>query len=153
MSARPTASRKEEALHLLALYDREPGRVMGTVETQLGVLAGRAQTLLSLTGLTITVTGFSGTTIASTSRLAAGLIVTGLVLVLLGAAQCIAGILAVRWTTSIAPCGLEDALLYALAHRDAKTRAYTRALVLVITGLAAYVLSVSLLLLAVPTRP
>ena len=145
-------SREEEARHLLALYAGDPARVMGTVEVQLNVLAGRAQTLLSLTGLTITVTGFSGTSIASTSRTAATLIVTGLVLVLLGAGQCIAGILAVRWTTSIAPCELEQALLHALARRDEKTRAYTRALALVIAGLTAYVLSVSLLLLAVPAK-
>ena len=110
-AAVPATNREEEARHLLALYAGDPAKVMGTVETQLGVLAARAQTLLSLTGLTITVTGFSGTSIASTSRAAAALIVTGLVLVLLGAGQCIAGILAVRWTTSIAPCTLERALL------------------------------------------
>ena len=62
-------------------------------------------------------------------------------------------LLAVRWTTSIAPCTLERALLHALARRDEKTRAYTRALALVIAGLTAYVLSVSLLLLAVPPKP
>ncbi len=148
--ARSTTRREEEAAHLLALYARDPARVMATVESQLGVLAGRAQTLLSLTGLTITVTGFSGASIAHTSTTAAVLIVSGLVLVLLGAAQCIGGILAVRWTTSLVPCSLEAALLYALARRDEKTRAYMRALYLVVAGLSAYVISVSLLLLSAP---
>ncbi len=146
VGARPAASREEEADHLLALYGADPVRVMATIEAQLDSLAARSQTLLSLTGITITVTGFSGSNIAKTGLAAAVLIVTGLVLVLAGAALCIGGILAVRWTTSLAPCPLKSAVLHALARRDQKTRAYSRALVLVIAGLTAYVASVSLLL-------
>ena len=155
MGANRARSREEEADHLLALYGGEPARVMGTVETQLAVLASRAQTLLSLTSITITVTGFSGASIAKSGPLAAALIVLGLVFVLLGAALAISGILAVEWTTAIAPAPLRDALLHALARRDEKTQAYSRALYFVITGLAAYVASVSLLLLgaAGPPRP
>ena len=145
--ARRASSPEEEADHLLALYAGDAGRVMSTIESQLQSLASRAQTLLSLTGITITVTGFSGASIAKSSPMAAVLIVGGLVLVLFGAALCIAGILAVQWTTALAPCELRPAVLYALARRDEKTRAYSRALVLVALGLSAYVASVSLLLL------
>lgn len=144
---RTASTREEEADHLLALYGNDASRVMATIESQLNGLASRAQTLLSLTGITITVTGFSGASIAKTSFTAAVLIVTGLVLVLAGAALCIGGILSVRWTTSLAPCSLRDALLHAMARRDEKTRAYGRALTLVMLGLSAYVASVSLLLL------
>lgn len=150
MSAQVAKSREDEAAHLLALYHDDAGRVMATIESQLGILATRAQTLLSLTGITITVTGFSGSNIARTSNLAAALVILGLVLVLVGAAVCITGILAVRWTTQLAPCTLKDALIYALERRDAKTRAYSLALVLVAAGLAAYVASVALLLARAP---
>lgn len=146
-SARPSTSREEEADHLLALYDGDAGRVMATIESQLNSLASRAQTLLSLAGITITVTGFSGASIAKTSAIAAILIVSGLVLVLVSAGLCIGGILAVSWTTSLAPCSLRSSVLFALARRDSKTIAYSRALVLAILGLSAYVASVSLLLL------
>lgn len=145
--ARASTTREEEADHLLALYGNDAGRVMATIESQLNGLASRAQTLLSLTGITITVTGFSGASIAKTSLTAAVLIVTGLVLVLAGAALCIGGILSVKWTTSLAPCSLREAALHAMARRDEKTRAYGRALTLVMAGLSAYVASVSLLLL------
>lgn len=147
MTATLATSREEEADHILALYGNDAARVMATIEGQLQGLASRAQTLLSLTGITITVTGFSGATIAKTSVLAAILIVTGLVLVLAGAGLCIGGILGVRWTTSLAPCSLRDALLHAMKRRDEKTVAYDRALKLVGAGLSAYVASVSLLLM------
>lgn len=145
--ARPARTREEETEHLLALYDGDATRVLALVDGQLQSLAARAQTLLSLTGITITVTGFSGANIAKTSVAAAVLIVAGLVFVLVGAALCIGGILVVRWTTQIAPCPPRDAVLYALENRDRKTLAYGRALTFVILGLSTYVASVALLLL------
>ncbi|HQY65600.1 MAG TPA: hypothetical protein PK141_29620, partial [Polyangiaceae bacterium] len=42
-AAVPATNREEEARHLLALYAGDPAKVMGTVETQLGILAARAQ--------------------------------------------------------------------------------------------------------------
>jgi hypothetical protein len=146
-------TRDEETRHLIQLYDRDAAKIMARVEGQLALLASRAQTMLSLAGITITVTGFSGANIARSGRLAAILLVTGLVVVMLAASMAMSGILSVRWTTELPPCSLEEAIHAALDVRDAKTRAFDRSLRLLVLGLALYVASVGLLLLGASMGP
>jgi hypothetical protein len=140
------SSRKEEIDHLLKLYDNRAEPIMARLEGQLSILATRAQTLLSLAGLTITVTGFSGASIARSSTFAMWLCVGGLLTVLISAAMTILGILRVEWTTQMKPCELPEAIDHALELRDAKTRAFSRALVVLVLGLGLYVSSVTMLL-------
>lgn len=142
----PLATRDEEVQHLLSLYEGNAVAILGRIDGQLSILAARAQTLLSLAGITITVTGFSGANIARSGPVAAWLLVVGLVCVLVAAAVTMVGILRVRWTTQMKPCGLEEAIRFALARRDEKTGAYSRALGLLVVGLSLYVSSVGLLL-------
>ncbi len=142
-----SATRDDESRHLLQIYDGDAAKIMERIDGQLSILSARAQTLLSLAGITITVTGFSGASIARSGRVAAVLLVSGLVVVLLAASVAMRDILVVRWTTSIAPCSLEAAIHSALDVRDAKTRAFSRALGLLVLGLALYVASVAYLLL------
>jgi hypothetical protein len=144
--ARPAATRDEETRHLLALYDRDAAKIMTRIEGHLTILSARAQTLLSLAGITVTVTGFSGASIARSGRVAATLLVAGLVVVMIAAAVAMHGILGVRWTTSLSPCSLEQAIEAALEVRDAKTRAFSFSLRLLVLGLSLYVASVALLL-------
>jgi hypothetical protein len=144
---RPARDRDEEARHILALYERDPARILARIEDQLAILSARTQTLLSLAAVTITVTGFSGTSIARSGLPAACLLVSGLVCVLVGAAVGIRGILKVRWTTSFAPCSLESTLVGALELRDQKTRAFGAALRLLVVGLSLYVASIAILLI------
>ncbi len=136
-----------EVAHLVELYQGDAAKIMARVESQLMILATRAQTILSLAGITITVTGFSGASIAKTGRLASAAIVAGLVLVLVSAAITMTGILRVEWTTKLGGAGLDDAVRAAIRIRDSKTVAYSRALKLLIVGLALYVASVAMLLL------
>jgi len=147
MTARRAANADEEADHLLQLYEGDAARVAAMLQGQLGNLATRAQMLLQLAGLTITVTGFSGANIARSGTAAAVLVVSGLVTVLLGASLSMGGILAIRWTTQLAPCEPREAIVSAIEMRDRKTRAFSRSLALLIVGLALYIASVSLLLL------
>ena len=121
---------------------------MGVLHGQLQNLTGRAQMLLQLAGLTITVTGFSGANIARSGHMAALLVVSGLVLVLVAASLSMGGILRIRWMTQLAPTSLRESAIYALKMRDAKTRVFGRSLALLIIGLAMYIGSVSLLLLS-----
>jgi hypothetical protein len=146
-AARRATSAEEEADHLLSLFDGDATKILPLLQSQLTSLAGRAQMLLQLAGLTITVTGFSGAAIARSGKLAAILVVAGLVVVLLGASLSMGGILRIRWTTQLAPCPPRDAILATLQMRDRKTQAFSRSLVLLIIGLALYIGSVSLLLL------
>ncbi|MFO0674935.1 MAG: hypothetical protein U0169_00235 [Polyangiaceae bacterium] len=138
---------EEEADHLLALYDGDAPKILAVVQEQFVMLASRAQTLLSLAGITITVTGFSGATIARSGRAAASLLVSGLVVVLVAATFAMSGILRVEWASRMKRASARDAVVRALALRDAKTRAYGRALQLLLVGLALYVSSIALLLL------
>ena len=147
-TVRRAANAGEEADHLLELYGGDATRVVTRLEQQLSLLASRAQMLLQLAGLTITVTGFSGANIARSGRLAAILVVSGLVVVLVAASLSMGGILRVQWTTQLAPCPAREAILENIALRDAKTRAFGRSLALIIVGLALYMASVSLLLLS-----
>ncbi len=150
-AARPdvhhNATRDDEARHLLDLYGGNAVPIMERIESQLSILSGRAQTLLSLAGITVTVTGFSGASIARSGKPAAILLVSGLVVVMVAASMAMRGILTVRWTTAIAPCSLEKAIHSALDVRDAKAEAFSRSLRLLILGLSLYVASVAYLLL------
>lgn len=143
----PPATPEQEVEHLLRLYDGDAAKIMSELQSQLSILANRAQTLLSLAGITITVTGFSGASIAKTGPLSAALLVAGLVIVLVAAAIAMNGILRVRWTTSLPPCELPEALLATIEVRDVKTRRFDLALRLLVIGLSLYVSSVALLLL------
>lgn len=145
--ARRATTPHEEADHLLALYDADAGKILSVLEGQLANLTSRAQMLLQLAGLTITVTGFSGTSIAHTGPLAAVLVVSGLVLVLVAASLSMGGILRIRWMTQLAPTTLRASIVYAIEMRDAKTRVFGRSLALLIVGLFLYIGSVGLLLL------
>jgi len=147
MNERPVATVEQETNHLLQLYGNDAAKIMSQLQSQLSILANRAQTLLSLAGITITVTGFSGANIARTGRLSATLLVGGLVLVLASAAIAMNGILRVRWTTQLPPCELEDAIRATLEVREMKTRNFSLALRLLVIGLTLYVSSVALLLL------
>ena len=144
---RRAASAEEEADHLWSLYGGDAPKIMGLLQQQLTNLAMRAQMLLQLAGLTITVTGFSGANIARSGTVAAVLVVSGLVTVLLGASLSMGGILTVRWTTQLAPCPPREAILETIRLRERKTRAFARSLALLIVGLAMYIGSVPLLLL------
>lgn len=144
---RRASSAQEEADHLLALYGADAAKIMAVLESQLSNLTSRAQTLLQLAGLTITVTGFSGASIARTGQLAAILVVSGLVLVLVAASLSMGGILRIRWITQLAPTTLRNAIVSAIQMREAKTRMFGRSLALLIVGLFLYIGSVGLLLL------
>lgn len=68
MRARRAERPEDEADHLMALYGGDGPRIMGLLQDQLNSVANRAQVLLQLAGLTITVTGFA----ARTSRAPGG---------------------------------------------------------------------------------
>lgn len=147
MTVRRARDAEEEADHLLALYDGDAAKITGVLHDQLSNVANRAQTLLNLAGLTITVTGFSGASIARSGTLAAILVVSGLVTVLVGASLSMGGILRIQWMTQLAPASLKETIVHTIELRDAKTRAFSRSLALLIVGLALYIGSVAILLL------
>ena len=76
----------KEAQNLYRLTDKQMMRSLEVLERQMNVLHTRSQVLLSLAGIVVTVTGFSGRVIAGTGIFAKITIVLGLSVVLLCAA-------------------------------------------------------------------
>lgn len=137
-----------EAKNILDLCGGDRLRAFEMVQAQLGVLVLRTQVMLSLSGIVITVTGFSGRAIAQTSLLARASVVCGLFLVLAAAAVAVGGVLRLRWITQ--ELGVEplQMLERGIAIRDRKSRYLRVALLLFVTGFGLYCLAVAQLLLA-----
>lgn len=138
---------RTEAQRILTLA-RDPLKAYEIVERQLAVLVLRTQVMLSLCGIVITVTGFSGRAIAETGPLARLSIVSGLSLVLFAAAVAIGGVLRLKWLTQRMSDDPLQTLVRGIEVRDKKSRFLAVALVLFVAGFALYCLAIAQLLLA-----
>lgn len=138
----------QEADRILELVDGHRLTAYQMIERQLGVLVLRTQVMLSLCGIVITVTGFSGRAIAQTSPLARYSIATGICVVLMAAIVAIWGVLRLQWLTQSIVSDTRAMLIRGLEIRYRKTRFLTAALVLFALGFAFYVLAIVQLLWA-----
>lgn len=143
-------TREEETRRILLLTGGDFMRAFELVERQLAVLVLRTQVLLSLAGIVITVTGFSGRTIAQTSVLARTMIAGGIAIVLVSAAVAIVGVLRLRWMTEVIGNSPEETIAKMLGHRDRKSRFLAVAMVLFVAGFTLYVVAIALMLLSTP---
>jgi len=146
------ATAREEAERILALAERNTLRAYEIVNQQLSVLVLRTQVILSLSGIVVTVTGFSGRAIAETSALARLSIASGILVVLASAAVAIWGVLRLSWMTQTIDADPIVMLTRGIAIRDRKSRFLRAALVLFIAGFALYCFAIAQLLLAAKPR-
>jgi hypothetical protein len=109
---------------------------------QFNVLQTRAQLLLTLATLALTITGFSGPRIASAGAFNRNALAVGLTLVLVSVVLVLTVGLRIRWVTQFRGATDEQLLVSILTYRDAKTRGLGRQLVLLVAGLTAYVTGV-----------
>lgn len=145
MDAHPGAT--AEAKKILELNDNNRMAALEVAQKQLDTVYARAQVLISLAGIVVTVTGFSGRLIAGSSRLAQGFLVAGLFVTLASAIWVFLRVMRVRWVTRLACEDPEHALANALHRRDRKTRAYAVGGLALFIGLALYCISIALMLL------
>ncbi len=138
----------DEVKRIMALTRGDTGRAYELVQSQFSVLVLRTQVMLSLSGIVITVTGFSGRAIAQTSELARNLVAVGILVVLGAAAVAIGGVLRLRWLTQELTDDLEQTLTRMLDIRDQKSRYLNVALLLFVSGFACYCVSIALMLLS-----
>ena len=138
---------KLEAETILVLKNNELMAALEVVQQQLNVLYTRAQVLLSLAGVVVTITGFSGRLIAGTSSLAQFFLIAGLFVSLSSAIWVFLKVMRVRWVTIMACNNQETALEQALIHRNRKTSAYSIGGKILCLGLLFYCLSIALMLL------
>ena len=134
----------EEVKRIMTLTRGDPVRAYELVQSQFSVLVLRTQVMLSLSGIVITVTGFSGRSIAQTSELARNLVAVGIMVVLGAAAVAIGGVLRLRWLTQELTDDTEQTLNRMLEIRDRKARYLNVALLLFVCGFACYCVSIAL---------
>jgi hypothetical protein len=122
-------------------------RIYEIVNQQLNVIHMRAQSLIALGSVVITVTGFSGRIIADTNRWAQLLIVTGIALVGVAAGITLTRVMPLRWVTSYMDLPPREWLLTALRRRTAKNRALRTALIFMTLGMVSYLMSIAIMLM------
>lgn len=142
------STRSDEIARIVAMCGGDHRAAYELIERQLAVLVLRTQVLLSLSGIVITVTGFSGRAIAESGALARGCIAAGILVVLAAALVAIGGVLRLRWLTQVIGKDLEETLTRGLALRDAKSRFLGAAMILFGVGFSLYCVAIAQLLLA-----
>jgi len=146
------ATARQEAEQILKLSRGDEQRAYDMVERQLSVLVLRTQVMLSLSGIVITVTGFSGRAIAETSNLARWSIASGIMIVLLSAAAAIWGVLRLSWLTQTIDEDALTMLTRGVEIRNAKSRFLRASLILFIAGFSLYCFAIAQLLIAAQPR-
>ncbi|MEA3188658.1 MAG: hypothetical protein QOD99_2488 [Chthoniobacter sp.] len=140
----------EEAAHMLSMRGGTTGLAacLDLISQQLTVIQTRSQLLLTLSTLTLTITGFSGPQIARTSPFARVAIVLGISCVLLSTILILLSSLRVKWVTQFAGPDPKTTLVEVLRYRNFKTGFYVWELSLIVLGLASYVASLVTYLLS-----
>jgi hypothetical protein len=142
-SDRDTLSPQEELDFLQEIYGQNrEDRLIEILTDAFNVLQNRAQMLLSLITITLTITGFSGPQIAQSSLLGRVAIICGLFFVLLSALVLMAGPLRLTWCTRRREENIEQSLVKLIVQRNRRTDRYHLAAVLLVIGLIGYVGSV-----------
>lgn len=137
---------KEEANKILLLTNQDMLKALELLEKQLNTLHARAQVLMSLAGIVVTVTGFSGRLIAATSLISQILVIAGLVTVLISAIWVFAQVMGVKWVTAGLTENHSESLERIIERRNRKTRAYSRGGVMLCIGLILYSIAFGMML-------
>jgi len=134
----------EEELHyLLEIHGKDNySKVFDVLVKQFDVLQSRAQLLLGLITICLTITGFSGPRIAESSTFSKVSIVYGLVFVLIAAVMILLGPLQLRWGTRRCAETMQESLFLLIDRRNKRTQRYHLASVFLVIGLTGYVGSV-----------
>lgn len=140
-------SEQKEAGNLLQLYGNDFPRILDLLERQLNTLSMRAQLLMTLAGIVVTVTGFSGRLIAGTHVLAQWAIIVGLFFVLSSVVWVLTQVMALRWITRELNQDAHEAIVTVLTTRNRKTRAFLIGTWILCFGLFIYSIAVSIMLL------
>lgn len=143
----PWEEREIDAIFSRFSPDEDPVPVYDIIDGQLNVMHNRSMALIQLAGVVITVTGFSGRIIADTNLAAQLCIITGLSLVLVSAAICLAFVMPIRWITSYIHLPPRTWLLTALRRRRRKNKAFGIASMILVVGLVFYIVAISIMLL------
>jgi cytochrome bd-type quinol oxidase subunit 1 len=136
----------DEARRILEIHNGDAGSALAVLERQLALLKARADVMMSLAGIIITVTGFSGRLIASTDRLAQVAIITALACVIVSVTWIFASVGRISWITRDLEGDATSALVRIIERRDRQTRAYSVGGVILCLGIALYAVAIGIML-------
>jgi hypothetical protein len=148
MHTHPHMTPKDEAGRILDLCHGNLLEALELLERQMNTLHARAQVLLSLASLTITISGFSGRAIAGSSMAAKLLIIAGLLLALLSAVFVFLRVMQLRWVTAETTEEPRAMLEQIITRRTMKTRAYRLGGRVLGLGLFFYALAFAIMLMS-----
>jgi hypothetical protein len=145
-------SREEECGRLLDVYAGDFDRLSIALDRQFRTLHDRAQLILAICGILI-----SASVLVTTGKLIgrptyehqrlAGILLAGAgVMEIMAAAVVVGSVLRVRWISQQPGGDLRGWVLSNLAYRDAKTRSYRAAVLLVMLAMLSYTFAVSIAL-------
>jgi hypothetical protein len=140
---------EKETNEILKFFEGNKLNIQRTLENQFAVIYQRSQILLSLCGIVISVTGFSGKTIATTNMFSRMVLITGLAFVLIAGAITIWGIINIKWITQFHQEDLHSLIMNVLKNRNLKTFYFRLSILFLIVGLTLYVISISIMLLLI----
>jgi hypothetical protein len=129
---------REEAIKILDLYGGDGARAFDLLDKNYSVLQTRGHILMSLCGVVVTVSGFSGRMIAGTHLSAQVLIVCGLAAVIFSAFWLFNKVMRIRWLSQCLDKELVSALEEGIRERNIKQRHYWFAGIVFCVGVALY---------------
>ncbi len=137
----------EEHARILKEYEHKDfDALMGALERQFTVIHNRAHLLLTLCGIVVTLTGFSGRIIAGTNVYAQIFIILGLSITMLGAGVMVWFVLHLHWLTAQTGSDRSAWLVRCLQYRNRKTYAYRVSIRLLMLGMFFYCTAVAIML-------
>ncbi len=134
---------EEELANLKSIYgaDNLP-EIYGILRDAFSTLQNRSHVLLSLVTICLTITGFSGPSIAASGMYPKAAIIVGLCLVLSARGGLLVGAFDLQWITRYGEGSSDKTLIRILERRNRRTRTYRMATLLLVLGLSSYVASV-----------
>ncbi|MDW7681000.1 MAG: hypothetical protein SCK70_10570 [bacterium] len=137
----------QEAEQILRLTNNDRFKALEVLEKQMNVLHMRAQVLMSLAGIVLTITGFSGRLIAGTSTVAQILVISGLSTVLISAVWVFIKVMSIKWLTAEVCDESLNCFEAIITRRNKKTKAFVVGGRILCVGLFLYTIAFALMLL------
>ena len=135
-------SPKEELEFLKEIHGGDDyAKLFGVLKDSFTLLQTRAQMLLGLATICLTITGFSGPRMAQSNVYSRFFIGFGLTFVLFSVMALVVGPLRLRWMTAWKAESVEQTIILHLHQRNLRTKFYRVAMALLMIGLTGYLLS------------
>ncbi|MCA9520600.1 MAG: hypothetical protein KC609_06495 [Myxococcales bacterium] len=135
---------QNEATRLGRIFQGREEQLITLLANQLSVLKAKATSFLSLCGIAVTVTGFSGAHMIRAGHLSSAALVLGIFLILVAAVLSLRSLMAIRWVTQDLQDDLAQMAAQVIRRRNAQQHVLVLAGRFVAIGLGAYLVSVAI---------